>query len=390
MDRFRVVLFGMLIALQAAHAGDRTEGKMFATRSVVYARNGMVAASHPLAVSIGVDVLKRGGSAVDAAIAANAALGFLEPTACGIGGDLFAIVWDAQGGKLHGLNGSGRSPLKLTADEVTPAADGTIPRYSPFAWSVPGAVDGWFALHARFGKLPMAELLQPAIEAAERGEPVPQAIAAAWDRSIARFGGMPGFDATFLPGGRAPREGEVFRNPDLAKGLPRAGQGRACGLLQRRHRPGHRRVLRTQRRIFLHAGSRAARLGVGRAAVDDVSRCRGVRAPPERPGAGRAADAQHAGALRPAGDGTRFGRFLAHDDRGQEAGLRGPGALLCRPGVCRAADRRAPVPRLRAPARRVDRPRARRQDVRGPATPDWPTATRRTWRRRMPAATWSR
>ena len=118
--------------------GDRMEGKPFATRSVVYARHGMVAAAHPLAAQIGVDVLKRGGSAVDAAIAMNAALGFLEPISCGIGGDLFALVWDAKTGRLYGLNGSGRAPRALTADKVRADPDGTIPPYTPWAWTVPG------------------------------------------------------------------------------------------------------------------------------------------------------------------------------------------------------------------------------------------------------------
>jgi gamma-glutamyltranspeptidase/glutathione hydrolase len=177
----------------------------------------MVAAAHPLAVQIGVDVLKRGGSAVDAAIAVNAALGFLEPVACGVGGDLFAIVWDAKTQKLHGLNASGRCPAALTADKVKPEADGTIPLHTPYAWTVPGTVDGWFALHERFGRLPMKDLLAPAVRAAREGEPVPQVIAAAMARGGALFREKPGFAATFLPGGRAPREGEVFRNPGLAR-----------------------------------------------------------------------------------------------------------------------------------------------------------------------------
>ena len=198
-------------------AADRTEGRGFATRSIVYGEHGMVAAAHPLAVQIGVDTLRDGGSAVDAAIAVNAALGFLEPTANGIGGDLFAIVWDAEEKKLYGLNGSGRSPLALTADKLTPRANGTINLYSPDAWSVPGTVDGWFTLHGKFGKLPMKRILQPAIEAAEEGRPVPQLIAALWARSARLFADKPGFAATFLPDGQSPNEGELFRNPALAK-----------------------------------------------------------------------------------------------------------------------------------------------------------------------------
>jgi len=177
----------------------------------------MVAASHPLAVQIGVDTLKSGGNAVDAAIAVNAALGFLEPVSCGVGGDLFAIVWSAKDGKLYGLNGSGRAPMKLTADQVQPTDAGTIPLRSPQAWSVPGAVDGWFELHKRFGTLPMKQILKPAIAAAERGEPVPQVIAASWERSAGIFGEMPGFAEVFLPDGHAPREGQLFANPALAR-----------------------------------------------------------------------------------------------------------------------------------------------------------------------------
>ncbi|MBD3869359.1 MAG: gamma-glutamyltransferase [Acidobacteria bacterium] len=214
--RGTILLLALMLTVPMV-AGDRDEGSMFATRSVVHARNGMVAASHPLAVQIGLDVLKDGGTAVDAAIAVNAALGFLEPVACGIGGDLFALVWDAESEKLYGLNGSGRSPLALTADMVPPEPDGTIPVYSPYAWSVPGTVDGWFELHGRFGKLPMARILAPAIQAAEEGEPVPQVIAAAWGRSARVFGDKPGFASTFLPGGKAPKAGEIFRNPGLAR-----------------------------------------------------------------------------------------------------------------------------------------------------------------------------
>ena len=216
--RTRTTLLALALTLTIPlTAADRDEGGMFATRSVVHARHGMVAAAHPLAVQIGLDVLKDGGTAVDAAIAVNAALGFLEPVACGIGGDLFALVWDAGTEKLYGLNASGRSPLALTADMVPPEPDGTIPVYSPYSWSVPGAVDGWFDLHGRFGKLPMKRLLAPAITAAEEGEPVPQVIAAAWARSAGVFGEKPGFAPTFLPGGQAPKAGEIFRNPGLAK-----------------------------------------------------------------------------------------------------------------------------------------------------------------------------
>jgi gamma-glutamyltranspeptidase/glutathione hydrolase len=181
----------------------------FGTRSAVYAGRGMVASSHPLASRIGVEILRKGGTAVDAAIAVNAALGFMEPMMCGVGGDLFALVWDAKTSKLHGLNASGRSPRALSADKVLAEPDGTIPPYSPWAWTVPGAVDGWYALHSRFGKLPMGELLAPSIEAAREGVPVPRVISAEWRRA-----GKSGFSDVFLP---VPSEGQVFRNPALAE-----------------------------------------------------------------------------------------------------------------------------------------------------------------------------
>jgi gamma-glutamyltranspeptidase/glutathione hydrolase len=211
------LLAASLVLCGEAAAANRSEGRMFATRSVVHARNGMVASAHPLATQIGVDVLKRGGTAVDAAIAVNAALGFLEPVACGVGGDLFAIYWDPKTRKLHALNGSGRAPRAARAEAIPAEKDGTIPLYSPWAWTVPGAVDAWFALHGKFGKLPMKDLLAPAIQLAEQGAPVPQIIAGAWAVGAERFRDKPGFAATFLPGGRAPREGEIFRNPALAR-----------------------------------------------------------------------------------------------------------------------------------------------------------------------------
>src|SRR5439155_3107085 len=152
---------------------------------------------------------RQGGTAVDAAIAVNAALGVMEPMSCGIGGDLFALVWDAKSGKLHGLNASGRAPRAIDATKVKTDAEGNIPLDSAASWSVPGAVDGWFELHAKFGRIPMKDLLGPAIRAAREGVPVPRVIASDW-----RPSGQAGYAATFLP---APREGAIFRNVDLAK-----------------------------------------------------------------------------------------------------------------------------------------------------------------------------
>lgn len=186
-------------------------------RSVVHARHGMVAAAHPLAVDTGLDILKQGGSAVDAAIGVNAALGFLEPFMCGVGGDLFAMVWDAGAKKLYGLNGSGPCPSGMTIDAASPEPDGTIPLHSQHSWTIPGCVDAWIELHETFGRLPMASILAPSVRAAREGEPVPRIIAATWAEAGKGLKDMPGFADTYLPGGRAPREGEVFRNEALAK-----------------------------------------------------------------------------------------------------------------------------------------------------------------------------
>ena len=180
------------------------------------AKRGMVATSQPLATGIGLDVLQRGGSAVDAAIAANAALGLMEPTGCGIGGDLFAIVWEAGAGRLHGLNASGRSPRALTLERFLRDGYTTIPARGPLSVSVPGAVDGWFELHARFGRLPMHVLLAPSIEYARTGFPVTEVIAASWSTDAAELGDAPGFATVFMPGGRAPEAGETFVNAPLA------------------------------------------------------------------------------------------------------------------------------------------------------------------------------
>ena len=219
MRRPALILLALGLTGLPAIAADRPEGRSFATRSVTLARHGIVAAAHPVAVQVGLEILRRGGSAVDAAIAVNAALSLMEPTSCGLGGDLFAMVWDPATGKLYGLNGSGRAPMALTLDKVPPLADGTMPVYSPYAWTVPGCADAWFELHERFGRLPMKDLLAPTIAYAREGVPVPQVIAGSWARSIARFKDKPGFAEVFLPGGKAPAEGQPFANPALANTL---------------------------------------------------------------------------------------------------------------------------------------------------------------------------
>jgi gamma-glutamyltranspeptidase/glutathione hydrolase len=200
-------------------AADRVTGKAFATRSAVMAPSAMAATSHPLATQIALDVQREGGNAVDAAIAANAALGLMEPTSNGIGGDLFAMVWAAETNTLHGLNASGRSPRSLSLDRLTGQGLEKIPAFGPLPVSVPGAVDGWFELHERFGKLPMKRILRPTIEYARRGHPVHETIAHYWDLEIESRAPFPGFLEQMTLGGRAPRAGEVWINPNLANTL---------------------------------------------------------------------------------------------------------------------------------------------------------------------------
>jgi gamma-glutamyltranspeptidase/glutathione hydrolase len=176
----------------------------------------MVATSHPLAVQIGLDILKAGGSAVDAAIAVNAAMGLMEPMSCGIGGDLFAIVWDQSGRRMHGLNASGPAPAAIDPDTLREQGMTTMPARGPLTWTVPGCVGGWFALHQRFGRLPVADLLAPSIRYAEEGFPVTEVIAAAWREGAAECGEQPGFGAVYAPDGRVPGKGDIFTNGRLA------------------------------------------------------------------------------------------------------------------------------------------------------------------------------
>lgn len=205
-----------LLVLPMANGFDRVEGDTFASRSEVIAQHGMAATSQPLATQIALEILKQGGSAVDAAIAANAALGLMEPTGSGIGGDLFAIVWDAETNSLHGLNASGRSPRSLTLEYFIENGYEKIPKYGPLPISVPGAVDGWFELHAKFGRLEMSEVLTPAIRYAREGFPVTEVIAHYWKLNTPDRRDWPGFAEVFLPDGRPPEKGEIFKNPALA------------------------------------------------------------------------------------------------------------------------------------------------------------------------------
>jgi len=224
-----VAIVGCLaLVLASLDAGERHVPAPFRSgRSVVLAPHGMVATSHPLAAQVGLEVLRKGGNAVDAAIAVNAALGLMEPMSCGIGGDLFAIVWDNKTGKLHGLNASGRSPYKATREFYAAKGLQEIPLAGPLSWSVPGCVDGWEELRKRFGTLALADLLEPSIQYAEKGFPVTEVIAGYWRGAQATLAEHPDTARTYLLDGRAPRAGEVFKNPNLARSYREiARQGR--------------------------------------------------------------------------------------------------------------------------------------------------------------------
>ncbi|MBN2237387.1 MAG: gamma-glutamyltransferase [Bacteroidales bacterium] len=224
MKKQTLFIFSLLFTFIQLQAQDRITGNQFATRSEVIAQHGMAATSQPLATQVALDILKSGGNAMDAAIAANAVLGLVEPTGNGMGGDLFAIIWDAKTQKLYGLNASGRSPYDLSLEYFLENGYDKIPALGPLPVSVPGAVDGWFEINKKFGSMKMKDILQPAINYANNGFPVTELIAYYWNgsRGLARF---PGFKETFMPDGKAPAKGEVFKNPRLAKTFETIAKG---------------------------------------------------------------------------------------------------------------------------------------------------------------------
>src|SRR6184192_586094 len=227
------VILPLLVCHLASAQIDRITGKNFATRSEVLARHGMVCTSVPAATQVGIDILKKGGSAVDAAIAANATLGLMEPVSNGVGGDLFAIVYSAKENKLYGINGSGRSPLGLSYDQMKtelaklhPDRVG-IPPVGMLPISVPGTVDAWAELHKKFGKLKLSDDLASAIRYAEEGFPVTELIAFYWHFGPELYKGLPGafLETYMLDGkGRTPAKGEIFKNPALARTLRSIGE----------------------------------------------------------------------------------------------------------------------------------------------------------------------
>ena len=224
MSLFRVNVFVlsalvMIMSPANSYAQNRGLGKDFATRSVAMATNGMAATSQPLATAAALQILMKGGHAVDAAIAANAVLGLVEPNSNGIGGDFFVIIWDNDNKQIQGFNGSGRSPRALTLQEFRERGLKTIPNIGPLSVSVPGAVDGWFQVHEKFGRLPMTDVLQPAIDYARAGFPVTEVIAKEWRSGAEDRRDYPGFKEIYMPGGKTPNAGEIFKNPALADTL---------------------------------------------------------------------------------------------------------------------------------------------------------------------------
>lgn len=236
------VIFSLLVTVLLSPAwaqhgeGNRRVGAPFATRSPVLAQNGLVATSQPLATQAALDILQQGGNAVDAAVAANAMLGLVEPVNSGIGGDLFAMVWDPKTQALYGINASGRSPQALDyselENELERLGEDQIPLWGSLPVTVPGTVDGWFELHERFGLLSMEDILAPAIHYGREGFPVTQVIAHDWQRNADRFlenrtliPELENFRSTFTINGEVPEEGDVFRNPDLAHTLEEIATG---------------------------------------------------------------------------------------------------------------------------------------------------------------------
>lgn len=225
MTRKILIASTLLLIPIITMAQDRVTGRDFATRSEVIAQNGMAATSQPLATQAAIDILQKGGNAIDAAIAANAVLGVVEPTGCGIGGDLFAIIWSSEKQKLYGLNASGRSPRSLKMDYFKKNGYQFIPATGPLPVSVPGCVDGWYEMHELFGRIPMRDILQPAINYARNGFPVTEVIAFYLESNVRALSDFPNIKETYMPKGKVPAKGEIFKNPNLANTLEKIAKG---------------------------------------------------------------------------------------------------------------------------------------------------------------------
>lgn len=231
----------VLVLSSAAFAQDRTQ-----TRSMVITQAGVAAAEHPFAAQAAAEILAEGGTAVDAAIAANAMMGVVEPMMNGVGGDLFALVYDAASGKLQGLNSSGWAPTGLTIDFLRSRGLAEVPAQGIYSVTVPGAVEGWAQLSARYGKFDLARLLRPAIRVAEEGYPVSEWVNAYWKQEAAALAQDPNAAHTYLVDGAAPAVGRVFRNPDLAWTLKQIAAGGRAAFYQG---PVAARILATSKRL---------------------------------------------------------------------------------------------------------------------------------------------
>ena len=218
-----IILLTIFITFNS-NAYDRITGLEFASRSEVLSTNGMAATSHPLATQTALSILQNGGNAIDAAIAANAVLGLVEPTGCGVGGDLFAIVWSADDAKLYGLNASGPSPKSISIDKIKNKGLDKIPPYGPLPVTVPGAVGGWAELHKKFGLLDFKFLFNDAINYAENGFPVSEVVAYYLNLSSTNFKDYPNFKETWMPNGSTPKKGDLFKNPSLAETYKKIAQ----------------------------------------------------------------------------------------------------------------------------------------------------------------------
>ncbi|HKM90611.1 MAG TPA: gamma-glutamyltransferase, partial [Candidatus Acidoferrales bacterium] len=207
------------------HAPESMLERSLQGRSMTVTRGGIVAAESPLAAQAGVQALARGGSAADAAIAANAVMGVVSPMMNGIGGDLFAMVYDARSGKRYGINASGWAPRGLTPEFLHAHGLEKMPGHGIHTVTVPGAVEGWAKLHQRFGRRPLAEDLSAAIRIAEEGAPVTEWVNQYWQEGAGTLSGDPAAEKLFLPGGRVPQVGEIFCNPELAGSLRAIAEG---------------------------------------------------------------------------------------------------------------------------------------------------------------------
>ena len=266
---FIAALFAMTITAQ----DDGPDTIRTQTRSMTMTKYGVVATSQTLASAAGVKILEAGGSAVDAAITANAVLGVVEPNSNGIGGDLFAIVYEAKSGKLYGLNASGWAPAGLNIDLLTAAGETSMPQRGIHSVTVPGAVAGWDAMHKRFGRLPLGNVLAPAIHYAQEGFPVTEIISEFWASDRAR----PSFthenaNRLYLKNGRGPQPGELFTNPDLARSLQRIATSGRDGFYKGPTANAIVAISKEYRGTYQPGGPGGVSARVGGADLDGVSR----------------------------------------------------------------------------------------------------------------------